>query len=93
MGFYINPPNGDKEDFLIKNGEKTTPEAVRQFNYDGDKLPVCWVNNYAFTAAGIAYSKEEAEAFLWSFDRNDQRPYQWYLVNKELLKPYLGEGV
>jgi len=84
MGYYINPPDCSKEQFLHNHGRPVLPGAARITH---DELPVCLVNNGAFTAAGIAYSAEEIEAF----SRPDGRAKLWFMVSREKLKPYYKE--
>lgn len=84
MGFYVNPKNMEKEEFLIKYGTKIGIPSL-DFDFSCGSLPVCWVHNGAFTAAGIAYSKRELQAFTLP---TDTRPKQWFLVeNKHLEEP------
>lgn len=66
MGLYINPPNMEKEQWLDENA---TPygddfEKVREVARNDDLvLPVVWINNGPFTAAGIAYDERELNSF------------------------------
>lgn len=82
MGYYINPPNETKEEFLQREGTKFSP--IEWKNVPDDSLPVVLINNGFFTAAGIAYSKRELEAFIVPADR---RPKSFYLVKIEKLLP------
>lgn len=88
MGYYINPPDMTKEEFLQKYGQVLliAPPPISFEDYP-NKLPVCLVDNPAmgFTAAGICYDKRELEAFT---QPEDYRPKKWFLVDRELLKPY-----
>ena len=79
MGAYINPSTMTKEVFLEHFGTPIggAPPVVGT----GGFLPVCLVNNGAFTAAGIAYSESELRAFA----REDGRAKRWFLVSKEHL--------
>lgn len=88
MGFYINPPNGfPKELFLVEHGTPIN-QPSGDFDFVGsDSLPVCWVDNGAFTAAGICYSKRELQAFTVP---GDNRPKQWFLVKKMHLEAEAG---
>lgn len=79
MGYYINPPDMTKEEFLEKHGTETDDPR-----FDSETFPVCLVNNGPFTAAGIAYDAKERDAFL----RPDGRPKKWYQVPREALLPY-----
>lgn len=86
MGYYINPPNMSKDDFLASEGTEITTEEAAAFDYsDTDTLPVCLVDNGLFTAAAIAYNKQERDYFL----EPDPRAMRWFLVKKVLLDPYL----
>ena len=61
MGFYVNPPDMTKEEWLQKHGQVTetptwpAPEGT---------ISVCLVDNEPFTAAGIAYCEQEFYAFM-----------------------------
>lgn len=87
MGFYINPPDNNKEQWLKANGQQVDPEIIEDF-WSSKKvrthLPVCWVDNGPFTAAGIAFSPDETKAFMHPCGR----PKRWYLVPREKLVPY-----
>ena len=77
MGCYVNPVNVNKEAWLEKNAtwKGTTPpdwSAVPQ-----GELPVCLVDNGAFSAAGVAYSSDELRVFS---DPRDVRHKRWYIV-------------
>jgi hypothetical protein len=85
MGYYINPPTGTKEDFLKEFGSLITTNDLLDYNFNSDSLPVCLIDNYIFTAAGICYDKRELEVFLY---KDDDRPVKWFLVTREILKPY-----
>ena len=88
MGYYINPQDMSKEEFLARKGIPIfAAEVLSIFDYHKDHLPVCLIDNGAFTAAGIAYSKDEAATFC----RNDGRYKRWYKVSKKDLEPYYKE--
>lgn len=75
MGFYINPQNCSKEDWLKANAVAkylTPPQKHR----DGDNVVVCLVDNGGFTAAGVAYDQTELETFALP----DGRRKEWYMV-------------
>ena len=81
MGFYVNPPNEEKETFLEREGLEV-PKA------DWDKIPqdsfaVILINNGNFTAAGIAYDEDEYRVFT---DKEDRRPKKIFIVKKSKLK-------
>lgn len=86
MGCYVNPTDQSKENWLMKNGEMVFDgEELKGFDFSGPTLPVCLVDNGAFTAAGIAYRKEEFEAFNHP---NDLRLRFWFIVPKTALEPW-----
>jgi hypothetical protein len=85
MGKYINPADTTKEAWLEQHGRPVTQAEAKVASDSGD-TPVCLVNNGPFKAAGIAFDREEFEAFTGP---NDGRPKQWYLVPAEALAPYL----
>jgi len=85
MGYYINPVNMSKEEWLIKNGHIIGSLAPSRNEYD-DQMAVVLVDNYAFTAAAIAYSQMELEEFA---SPHDKRPKCWYWVPKKLLEEFM----
>ncbi len=94
MGQYINPTDRSKEDFLREHGASMTDEqAIAQPHRTSDGYVVCWLNNGAFTAAGIAYDEREKMAFLRGFiDGTDPRPHRFYRVPDEHVVPFLEPG-
>jgi hypothetical protein len=83
MGFYINPPRESKESFLNREGVRATGR-VRWSDVPAGFLPVVLLDNGMFTAAGIAYSERELQAFT---EPGDPRPKQFYMVRIEKLIP------
>lgn len=96
MGIYINPTNGmTKEEFCRDCGIEVTRQEVMDFNYETKEgmtskypnpvvnvLPVCIVDNYTFSAAGIMDTPREREAFT----QDDGRPRMYFLIPIEILK-------
>jgi hypothetical protein len=98
MGCYVNPPMMGKEDWLLKYGRLVgsikydgyCPQA--HIDWKGNKipswesyspnLPVVLVDNRAFTAAGVAYCKDEYEEFI---RERDSRPRLIFSVPVDLL--------
>lgn len=78
MGAYINPPNMEKEQWLAENA---TEVPFLDWDLPEGYLPVVLVDNGPFTAAGIAFSKRELEAFT---DKRDFRPKRFFIapINK-----------
>lgn len=87
MGYYINPPDTAKEEFLQVHGRAIARTQAASHDFSGPDLPVCLMDNGAFTAAGIAYCKEEVTEFL----QEDGRRRSWWLVSREKLSPYYQE--
>ena len=84
MGYYINPENMTKEEWIAKHGVLLTSFYKRQLN----KMPVCLVDNGPFKALAIAYNETELKEFLRP---DDKRKKVWYLVDVKHLLPYLPE--
>ena len=80
MAYYINPPSVSKEAWLKQYGKALT-EAPKWEDVPFDSLPVCLVENSMFSAAGIAYDRDEYEIFI----KPDRRKKQWFIVTKELI--------
>lgn len=82
MGIYINPNNGQtKEQFLEMYGKPIDLDEFMEFDFTDDNVQiVCWVDNGPFSAAGVAYSPREREAFVVP---TDKRPKQFYKVDTE----------
>lgn len=83
MGFYINPTDQSKQEWLDKNAiaVPAPPKSIAE----GDGLvPLVLVQNTFFSAVGIAYSEAELQLFK---DPMDFRPKSWYWADKdEVLK-------
>lgn len=85
MGYYVNPRNESKEAFLNREGI-SAPDAPK-ITWDSVPkgfLPVVLVDNGPFTAAAIAYCKEELEYFT---RLEDTRPRKIFVVRVEKLIP------
>ena len=81
MGCYINPANESKEEFLSRCGKEVSLSSFK--NAPDGTLPVVLVHNGFFTAAGIAYSEGEVEAFTIP---SDVRPKRYFWVDVDDLK-------
>lgn len=86
MGYYINPPDMSKEQFLAKHGTPLASPA--EFDFTGSALPICLVDNGWMTAAAIAYDPRERDVFLHD---DSGRPKQWFSVSRDTLQPYYTE--
>ena len=83
MGFYIDPTQETKEQWLARNAQEG-PLVVEK-NVDGDNVAVCLVDNGAFTAAGICWCQEELEAFK----QPDGRMKIWFWVPIKAVEPFM----
>lgn len=84
MGWYINPPNQTKEEWLLDNGELLGRSAPPK-HVVNDRVAVCLVDNGMFTAAAIAVDDYE----FTEFKRPDGRQKNWFMVHVDKLKPFL----
>ena len=89
MGCYINPPDMTKEQWLEENASELPPppDSLEKFidKYESGKQPfyiVCLVDNGYFTAAAVAFDKDELMAFA---NTTDLRPKKWYVATYEAL--------
>jgi len=86
MGYYIDPTNATKEEFLARNAKPITAEdAMNHSAGTGGEFVVCLFDNGAFTAAGIAYCDNERDAFMHPCGRRKQ----WFLAPGSALAPYM----
>ena len=85
MGFYINPSDMEKEDWLRIHGTRLkhepTHEELPQYIETGN-IPVCLVLNLMFTAAAVCVNSGELSAFT---QEDDQRPKWWFTVPEASL--------
>lgn len=84
MGYYVNPKEMTKEQWLKENAKLIdTSRARATWNSltSGNELPVCLVDNGPFTAAGICYNEDEFKVFL----EPDGRSKMWFVAPKEKL--------
>jgi hypothetical protein len=66
MGCYVNPKESSKESWLKGNAKERGPvqDPVPEFSsFPAGTLPVILIDNGRFTAAGVAFSKEEYQEF------------------------------
>lgn len=83
MGLYIEHP--DKETFLKQHA---TPTLIPEYPTNPNQMLVCLVDNGLFKAAGVAFSPNEFRAFN---SIGDTRLKHWFIVDKEVIKPYCPE--
>lgn len=78
MGLYVNPESETKEEFLNRVGKRV--DSFKGFKWEDcpkDHLPVMFVRNPTFSAAGVAYCPRELDAFR---DPTDIRDKELFLV-------------
>lgn len=80
MGAYINPKDMSKEEFLMARAKPIG--EPKTWDFAGPTLPVCWMDNGAFTAAGICFDQGEIHAFTRP---DDNRPRTWFEASKDAL--------
>ena len=85
MGYYINPKDGTKEEWLAANARPITAPNARNWDFNSNELPICLVDNFHFTSAAIAYCPEEVMAFYYA---GDGRPTRWFAATLEKLAPF-----
>jgi len=78
MGFYIDPKDKSKEEWLRDHGHFVLAPDLEYYRYirGENRCLVCLVDNVMFTAAGICYSEKE---FL-DFQVDDGRRKSWFSV-------------
>jgi len=89
MGYYIEvPENTGKTAQLVKLYGATIIKRPRSFDdVPGDKALICVVGNRLFDAAAYCYSAAEFGAFNLP---SDDRPRQWLLMDKKLVRELTG---
>lgn len=87
MSYYINPLDSSKEEWLGQHGTEVSLPEVKRFSFANGTLPVCLVDNGAFSAAAILYDPRERDCFTAPNPR-DRRPKRWFLVSKQHLLPW-----
>lgn len=85
MGYYINPLNETKEEFVAQHAREVSHGTFSNFNFDTENnfLPICLIDNGPFRALGIAYSRNELAEFG---SLKDYRPKRYFFVSIETLK-------
>jgi len=81
MGYYINPKNETKEEFLKREAEILAIKPPSVEAIPATKAIVCLVSNGAFTTAGIIYDDGELE----ESQRPNGRPKIWFLIDRQKL--------
>ena len=85
MGIYLNPPGVSKETWLAAWATEEVFEPPSAHKRQGEleiEVVVCLISNSAFSAAAVAYSREELQAFRSPLDR---RPKRWFWVPAHAL--------
>jgi hypothetical protein len=83
MGYYIEVqiPHGKAQQLVDLYGATILPQRPEAFEDvpEGQAL-ICVVDNRAFEAAALCYSREEFEDFA---DPDDPRPRTWLLMGRD----------
>jgi hypothetical protein len=82
MGCYINPKGESKEDWLGSEAVPLPSEPPECFRPLDGWMIVCLIDNYAYTAAGVAFNDRE----LAAFKSLDDRPKWWFVAPIEAIK-------
>ncbi|KKL79331.1 hypothetical protein LCGC14_2015960 [marine sediment metagenome] len=77
MGYYINPRDCTKEEWLDKYGEHINEPL---WPPDSKEVFVCLVQNPGFSAAAVVYDEREFKEFQPS--SHDTRPRKWYVLRQ-----------
>ena len=80
MGLYLEPRE-DKREWMESNGMRASVSSFEAI--PSDQVFVCMIDNGAFIALAVAYSEREFDYFLTT---KDDRPKEWYLVDKNIAK-------
>jgi hypothetical protein len=93
MGAYVNPRGMSKEKWLAENGVRLDTETMVLQPYavlcGKEFLPVVLVDNGPFTAAAIAYSEAEFDAFMDPLDRRPKSVYLCVTADLHTVSPEL----
>lgn len=86
MGFYINPEDCTKEQWIEKHAIMVVAKDARRVFDERPPgyLPVVWLNNGSFTAAVVCDCMAEMERFLRP---DDKRPKAVYYAAIDQLIP------
>lgn len=80
MGYYINPQNEDKVDFIQRVGTPVDPDDIPEIDIRNDDTAYCCLKvNGGFNALGILVSDNEKYCFN---DPADPRPTRFFSVPK-----------
>lgn len=96
MGYYLNPGDSrTKEEFLEQEGKEIFPFLFASKDEIWEHTPqdyaiIVLVDNGAFAAAAIAFSREEFDAFT---DIIDSRPKRLFMIKIPKLLGHVPEQV
>lgn len=77
MSIYVNPKDGDKLKWLVKNMKGRPSFVPFPKHTDGTNVQLVWVDNGPFDALAIAYSSRELQVF---YNPQDPRPKYFAMV-------------
>ena len=98
MGWYINPTDMSKENFIGKygvNGDKADILCIDDYNkvIEQGLMPVIWIHNGPFTAAAIITPREQQSANRAFFDPEDFRPKRYIRLPISELTQFIPEDM
>jgi hypothetical protein len=79
MGYYIDTPLPTRKAEQLISLHDATKVNPSQHDFNSDKALICVVENGSFDAAGIAFSENERDTFMYP----DGRPKTWLSISKE----------
>lgn len=82
MGYYIDPHDQSKEDWLAENGREIKPSDAKAILVDFQELPVCLADNGGWTVAAVCYDSREIDRLISGMSG---RRNWWYAAPREKL--------
>ena len=92
MGVYINQKTCMKEEWLRENSTPVSVETARAHTDFKENLLLCHVDNFAFTACGVAYSERERDEWLDELNSGSNRPMRFYVAPRSKIMGVINES-
>ena len=94
MGYYINPTDMTKEEYLEKNGKEISMMEFQGTIYqelrNSGAYGVVLIQNSLFSAAMICYCEKEHK---YPFEYPDPRPKRFFILDEKYINQFLPERV
>lgn len=88
MGWYLNPTEITKHEFVEQHAQKVSYYGQRLNDIPEDKVLLCMLFNGGFEALGVGVN--DAELKQWALSApEDRRRRDYYLIDKKLVAPLL----